>query len=74
MLLGGVYTADQRRISDDDRVAILGYVADALPGLFPFLSPDSQQQLRDLLAKEASGFPQGRLRTAALAAQHALPN
>lgn len=73
MLLGGVYVADQTRIPDDDRIAMLGYVTTTLPALFPQLSADSQQQLRDLLAKEATGFPAGRLRDAAVAAQRALP-
>lgn len=73
MLLGLIYLASDARLSDADRVAALDHATAELPTLFPVLHADTQQQIRDLLAKQASHFPEGRLRTAAVAAQHALP-
>jgi hypothetical protein len=73
MLLGAVLVADQTRLSDDDRIAMLEHVTAALPVLFPPAHADTQQRIRDALAKEAAGFPAGRLRDAAAAAQRALP-
>ena len=73
MLLGGLLVADQLRLPEDDRVAMLQHVTAALPVLFPRTAADTQQQIRDVLAKQVAGFPAGRLRAAAVAAQQALP-
>jgi hypothetical protein len=73
MLLGGVVMADEKRIPDDDRVALLRHITVALPVLFPRARAGTQQQIRDQLAKEAAGFPAGALRDAAVAAQQAIP-
>jgi hypothetical protein len=74
MLLGLIFLASDTRIADADRVAALEHAAAELPVLFPFTHPDTQQQIRDLLAKQASKLPEGALRAAAITAQHALPN
>lgn len=73
MIVGGLMVADQVRLADDDRIAMLTYVTAALPTLYPRAKPDVQHQIRDLIDKEAAGFPQGPLALAAVAAQHALP-
>jgi len=73
MLLGGLLVADQVRLPEDDRVAMLQHVTAALPILFPRTPADTQQQIRDVVAKQVAGFPAGTLRDAAVAAQKALP-
>ena len=73
MLVGGLLVADQVHVPEGDRVAMLEYVTAALPVLFPRANPDTQHQIRDVLAKEVAGFPAGRLAAAAAAAQRALP-
>lgn len=73
MLLGGLLVADQLRLSEDDRVAMLQHVTAGLPVLFPRAPVETQQQIRNVLAKQVAGFPAGKLRDAAVAAQQGLP-
>jgi hypothetical protein len=73
MILGGLMVADQLRVPEDDRVAILTHVAAALPELFSFVEPEMQRTIEDIIAKQVAAFPRGRLHGAVVAAQRALP-
>jgi hypothetical protein len=73
MLIGGLLVADQLRVPEDDRVAMLGHVTEALPTLFPLLPPDKQRSIRDIIAKQVAAFPAGRLHAAIIAAEQVLP-
>jgi hypothetical protein len=73
MMLGALLVADQLRVPEDDRVAMLVHVTAVLPTLFPFAPPETQRNIRDVIAKQVVAFPTGRLHDAILAAQRALP-
>jgi hypothetical protein len=73
MILGGLLVADQLGLPEEDRVAMLAHVTQALPALFPVLSPEAQRQIRDLIGKQVAVFPAGKLHDAIVAAQQALP-
>jgi hypothetical protein len=74
MVYGGLLVADQLRLSDEARIAMLGHVTAALPRLFPTLPAEAQRQIRETLAKQVQAFPAGPLRDAAVAAQRAVPD
>lgn len=73
MLVGGLLVADQLRVPEDDRVAMLGHVTKVLPALYPTLTSELQRQIRDLIGKQVEAFPAGKLHHAIVAAQEALP-
>jgi hypothetical protein len=73
MLLGGLLVADQLRVPEDDRVAMLAHVTAALPALLPFAAPEAQRNIRDVITKQVAAFPAGKLHDAIVAAQQALP-
>jgi hypothetical protein len=73
MVYGGLMVADQRRLPDDDRVAMLAHVTNALPTMFPFINPATQDKIREVIAKQVAAFPAGRLHDAIVAAQQAIP-
>lgn len=73
MLLGGLLVADQLRVPEHDRVAMLAHVATALPALLPFAAPEMQRNIRDVIAKQLATFPAGKLHDAIVAVEQALP-
>ncbi len=70
MLRGGLLIAEDTRVPEQDRRAMLGYVSAVMPKLLPFADPATQQTIRDNLAKQAE--TQGPLHEGFVAVQQAL--
>jgi hypothetical protein len=73
MLRGGVLIAADLRVPEADRIAMVEHVTAVLPVLFPHVMPETQQAIRDHLAKLVAAVPAGKLHDAVVAAQKALP-
>ena len=73
MLLGGLLVAEDTRVSEADRLAMLGYVTTTLPTLLPDIEPVVQQSIRDNLANQVDKLPSGAPRDAFVAALSAAP-
>jgi len=71
MMHGSLLIAEDARVPEEDRRAMLGYVTAVLPKLLPFAEPAMQQTIRDNLAKQAEA--KGPLHEAFVVAQRALP-
>jgi hypothetical protein len=73
MLLGGLLVAEDARVPEADRLAMLGYVTTALPTLLPATEPAVQQRIRDNLANQIDKTSAGAPHDAFVAARRALP-
>lgn len=73
MMFGSLLVADNLRVPEADRVAVLTHLTAALPTLFPFAPPERQTAIRELIGKQVAAFPPGKLHDAIVAAQQALP-
>ncbi|HEX5064456.1 MAG TPA: hypothetical protein VFV99_34005 [Kofleriaceae bacterium] len=73
MLLGSFLVADDKRVPEADKIALVQYATAALPVLLPASTPDAQSKIREVLAKEQAGVPAGPLHDAIVAANKALP-
>lgn len=69
MLHGGLLIAEDPRLAEADRLAMLAYVSAALPTLLPRAEPAVQQAIRDDLAKQVATTPPGTLHEAFVTAQ-----
>jgi hypothetical protein len=69
MLHGGLLIAEDARLSEADRLAMLAYVTAALPTLLPRAEPAVQQAIRDDLAKQVATTSPGTLHDAFVTAQ-----
>ncbi|CAN5476621.1 hypothetical protein BH11MYX1_BH11MYX1_27990 [soil metagenome] len=73
MMQGGLLVAEDARVPEDDRLAMLAYVTAVLPTLFPHAEPEVQQTIRDNLAKHVETTSPGKPHDAFVAARQALP-
>jgi len=73
MLLGCFLIADDKRVPETDKIALIHYATAVLPVLLPASTPDAQSKIREVLSKEQAGFPAGPLHDAIVAANKALP-